>query len=82
MAHLALDEEHRRKVDLTATANGMVELREDNFDAIVQQSEDNWLVMFADLAELRSGEKGSEGSSVSDLFIYKLVDIFFYVLIV
>ena len=72
LAHLALDEEHRRKVDLIATANGMVELREDNFDAIVQQSEDNWLIMFANMAELKTGGKESEGEEPIITIIFLL----------
>jgi hypothetical protein len=44
LAHLAVEEESRVLQQLLATANGMVQLKSTNFDSVVLDGEDTWIV--------------------------------------
>lgn len=44
LAHLALEDDNRRKDILLATEAGMTQLRRDNYHDMVVDSEDTWLV--------------------------------------
>jgi Cupin-like domain len=56
LAHIALDEDHRMKSNLIATKNGMVELRKESVNDLVDLSEDTWIILYFDMQSLKCKE--------------------------
>ena len=57
LAHLAVEAEETVKSQLRVTKDGMVQLRPDNFQALVFDSEDTWLVHFFDRKSQHAAEE-------------------------
>ena len=71
LAHQALDVEHKVKQDLLITRSGLVQLREDNFENLILNSEDTWLVQYFGAAS-ESAEAGKFANELASKLAYKL----------
>lgn len=47
LTHFAVEEDHYLKESLIKSANGLIQLRSDNFDKLVVTSHDTWIVIYA-----------------------------------
>lgn len=71
LAHQALDIEHKVKQDLLITRSGLVQLREDNFENLILNSEDTWLVQYFNEAS-ENAEAGKFANELASKLAYKL----------
>jgi len=72
LAHNALDIEHKVKQDLLITRAGLVQLREDNFDNLILNTEDTWLVQYFGSVSSENAEAGKFANELASKLAYKL----------